>query len=130
MDKARMEHLNCTKAEIRLLTCEIMNFPEGVVNDYYYDYPNGQKRVRPLIGYADCSGLKRRLEGQINTLQDEIEQMENYLDTIQDTEMRSILRLRYRNGLTTDQIGKELGYEGSTIRKKLNGFWKDSHNSR
>jgi hypothetical protein len=126
MDKKQLEHLSATKAEIRLLTCEIMNFPEGLVTDYYYDYPNGEKRVRPLIGYADCSGLKRRLQGQIDTLNDEIEAIENYLATVEDTEMRAILRMKYRNDMTSEQIGKEMGYEGSTIRKKLNKYWREN----
>jgi DNA-directed RNA polymerase specialized sigma24 family protein len=129
MDKKQLEHLNCTKAEIRFLTAEIEHWPEGIVTDYYYDYPNGQKRVRPLIGYADCSGLKRLLDEKLKTLQTEIEQMEQYLDTIDDTEIRAILRLRYRNGLTLQQIGDELGYELSTVSKKITAFWKESNNS-
>lgn len=124
MDKAKLEHLNCTKAEIRLLTAEIQNWPEGIVVDFYYDYPNGHKRPRPLIGYADCSGLKRTLEIKLATLQAEIEQMERYLDTIEDTEIRAILRLRYRNGLSFEQIGNELGYDRSTVGKKLNEYWR------
>lgn len=126
MDKARLEHLNCTKAEIRFLTAEIENWPEGIVTDYYYDYPNGQKRVKPLMGYADCSGLKLLLDAKLQALQNEIEQMEQYLDTIEDTEIRSILRLRYRNGLTHEQIGNELGYERSVISRKINDFWRSN----
>ena len=129
MDKQQLEHLNCVKAEIRFLTKEIENWPEGIVTDYYFDYPNGQKRVRPLIGVADCSGLKLLLDAKLQALQSEIEQMEQYLDSIEDTEIRSILRLRYRNGLTLKQVGDELGYELSTVSKKIKAFWEQSNNS-
>lgn len=124
MDKKQLEHLNCTKAEIRFLTKEIEGWPEGIVTDYYYDYPNGQKRVRPLIGVADCAGIKRRLDQVLADLNREVQQMEDFLANIDDTELRAILRLKYRNGLTHEQIGQELGYEKSTITKKVNEYWK------
>ncbi len=119
MDKKQLESLKPIKAEIKSLTREIENWPEGIVSDFYYDYPNGQKRVRPLVGLADCSHLKRQLDEKLEQLQIEVSRMEDYLDTIEDGEMRAILRLRYRNGLTLTEIGNELGYDRSTIGKKL-----------
>lgn len=126
MDKKQLEHLNCTKAEIRFLTKEIEEWPEGIVTDYYYDYPNGQKRVRPLIGVADCIGIKRRLDEVLADLNREVQQMEDFLADIDDTELRAILRLKYRNGLTHEQIGNELGYERSVITRKINDFWRSN----
>lgn len=123
MDKARLEHLNCLKAEYNALLKEVQNWPEGIVTDFYYDYPNGHKRPRPLIGIADCSGLKRTLDDKLTTLQTEIEQVEQYLDTIEDTEIRAIFRLRYRNGLKISQIGQELGYDKSVISRRIKAYW-------
>ena len=127
MDRQQLEHLNCIKAEIKVLTKEVENYPQGIVTDYYYDYPNGEKRVRPLIGLADCRHIKKRLQAQLEALEAEINAIEDYLETLEDIEMRAILRLRYRCNMKLEQIGDELGYDRSTIGKKLSEFWKDSH---
>lgn len=124
MNKKQLESLKPIKVEIKSLTREIENWPEGIVSDYYFDYPNGQKRVRPLVGYADCSHLRRGLKAKLDELQRAVADMEEYLDTVEDEEVRAILRLKYRNGLTQEQIGNELGYDKSTISKKLKEFWR------
>ena len=129
MDKAKLEHLNCIKAEIKVLTKEVENFPQGIVSDYCYTYPNGQKRVTPIVGLADCRHIKKRLDLKLKALEEELEAIEDYLETLEDEEMRAILRLKYRNGMTNEQIGQELGFEKSTITKKLIEHWKDSPNS-
>ncbi len=119
-----MEQLRSIKAELKYRTIEIENWPQGLVVDFCYDYPNGKKRVRPLIGIADCSGLKNRLQERIAELERERNAVENYLASLPDQELRSILSLRYIYGLTHQQIGKEMGYEKSTITKKINGHWR------
>lgn len=123
MDEQRLDNLRALKAEIRYRTKEIENWPQGIVTDYYYDYPNGQKRVKPLLGVADCSGLKRKLQGKIEALEREINAIEDYLATIPDPEMRAILCMRYRYGLTHQQIGEEIGYERSVISRKIKQFF-------
>ncbi len=119
MNEARLENLRTLKAEIKYRTKEIENWPQGMVVDYYYDYPNGQKRVKPLIGNADCNYLKKRLEAKIEALEAEIQAVEDYIESIEDTETRTILTLRYRYGLNLEQIGKELNYERSAVGKKI-----------
>jgi len=124
MNKKQLESLKPIKVEIKSLTREIENWPEGIVSDFYYDYPNGQKRVRPLVGLADCSHLRRDLKAKLDELQQAVAEMEEYLDTVEDEEMRAILRLKYRNGLTLEQIGNELGYDKSAISRKLKAHWE------
>ncbi len=119
MDKHQLEHLNCIKAEIKVLTREVENFPQGIVSDYCYTYPNGQKRVTPIVGLADCRHIKKRLDLKLKALEEELEAIEDYLETVEDTEMRAILRLKYRNGMTHTQIGQELGYDQSVISKRI-----------
>ena len=124
MNEDRLKNLRALKAEIKYRTKEIENFPQGIVTDYYYDYINGKKRVKTLIGMSDCDYLKNRLQAKIEALEAEIQAVENYLDSIADKEMAAILCMRYRYGLKLEQIAEEVGYERSTIGKKINDHFK------
>jgi DNA-directed RNA polymerase specialized sigma24 family protein len=125
MNEQRLQNLRALKAEIKVRTKEIENWPQGIVTDYYYDYINAQKRVKPLIGLADCDHLKKRLQAKIEALEAEILAVENYLDSIEDKEMATILYMRYSRGMKQEDIGKELGYERSAIAKKITEFWRE-----
>jgi len=49
-----------------------------------------------------------------------------------DLEIKTILSMKYINGLTDEQIGNQLGFERSTISKKIEKFFVEnqlSHNS-
>ena len=52
-----------------------------------------------------------------------VAEMEAWIEEVPDPEMRTILRLYYRDGLSQREIAKELGYEDSTISHKLKRFW-------
>ena len=122
MELETLKGLSSLKAEIRSITREIENFPQGIVSDYAYSYPNGVKKVIPLVGYADCSHIRKRLQIKLDELQDRLEEMEDWLDTLEDCELAAIVRMKYRNGLTLEQIGDELGYDRSTVGKKVKQF--------
>jgi len=124
MNEQRLEQLRSIKAELKYRTIEIENWPQGLVVDFCYDYPNGKKRVRPLIGMGDCSGLKTQLQQRIDELERERIAVEKYLESLPDQELRSMLTLRYVYGLTHQQIGKEIGYERSVITRKIQHYFE------
>lgn len=76
--------------------------------------------------------LRRKLQLRLGELIDMVEEMNRYLDNIEDSEIRQILSLRYIKGFTWRQIALHMGREGdgSTERKKHDRFLKDSPNSR
>lgn len=53
------------------------------------------------------------------------------IEGIDDMEMRQIFQYKYIDEMTDAEIGKKLGYDRSTISKKIEKFFKDqlSHNS-
>lgn len=75
--------------------------------------------------------MRRKLQLRLGELIDLVEEMNKYLEGIQDSEMRQILSLRYINGLTWQQIAAHIGSagDGSTERKKHDRFLKVSRNS-
>lgn len=59
-------------------------------------------------------------------LEDEIE---SFIDSIDDITLRLIFRYRYLDGLTQEQIGRILHMDRSNVSKKIDAYFKDSHNS-
>lgn len=76
--------------------------------------------------------IRKRLQNRIEELSELVERLTNYIDSVEDSEMRQILVLRYIKGLKWYQIPEQLGVEGdgSTQRKKHDRFLSVSPNSR
>ena len=47
------------------------------------------------------------------------------IEEIEDIEIRQILQYKYIEKWTDAKIGKELGYDRSTITKKINNFFEN-----
>lgn len=128
MTKTELEQLRHLPAEIKAIQHDIDNLPMTV------DSVTGSRLVIPYDKHSiQIEGLdvkrelrlKARLQIRLDELQDQLEAMEDWLDTVGDSEMRVILRLKYRNGLTDGQIGAELGYCRSAIAMKIQRFLKN-----
>ena len=68
--------------------------------------------------------LDRLLDLRLRQLQQKIYEFEVFLGTVQDPELRLILRLRCVNNLKWEEIGEEIGYERTTVSKKFHAFFK------
>lgn len=129
MTRGELEGLRGLKNEIRLLERELRNLPEikDSVRGSMKEYPYIQ-RVIPIQGVDTQRGsaIRQRLTHKQRLLQDMVCEMEEWLDNVKEPDMRSILRLKYRNGLTYYQIGKELGYSEKTVRRRIQKFWAEN----
>lgn len=100
-------------------------FPKEPVCDLYKDYRTGYPHTKPMTGYGDSDyvDIRQRLYEKHRQIQKEIAFLESWLDSVEDSEIRDILRLLYINGLTQEQIAAELGYTRSGIATKVKRFW-------
>lgn len=125
MTKDDLEQIKGLKSEIKAIQDDLHNLPitKDSVTGSMVDFPYIQRTV-VISGLDEDKGkkLRKRLEKKLDELQDMLLEMENWLDTIPDSEIRAILRLKYRNGMTNKQIGDELGYDQSSISKKINNL--------
>ncbi len=132
MKKSRLKKLRALIREAEHLQSEYNDalcFPKEQVVDSYKDYSTGFPHTKSISGYGDSAyvDVRQRLYEKQRQIQDEIAFLENWLDSIDDPEMRDILRLQYVNGLTQEEIAAELGYARETVSRKLKAFWKSSH---
>lgn len=124
MTKERLKKLKALVKEAEHLEERIRNLPfrfGDYVGDSAKDYRMGFPRTITIQGYSTqkYDRLKRRLQDKLRKIQNEIAEMEEWLASVEDPELRNILRLQYISGLTQEQIAEELGYSTRTIQRRL-----------
>lgn len=95
--------------------------------------PNGNGVSDKIASYAtEIADLKSLLDLNLKKCFYELNRLDRFISSVNDSEMRIILTLRYSQGLSWQQIAQNMGVlgDGSTERKKHNRFLKLSRNSR
>lgn len=133
MTKAEMEQIKTIPSEIDAIKDTLNNPKMEYVNVYYKDYRTGKgipkSRSEYDYDHKEWNKLKKKLRRKIEILGRLVVKAEKFIETIDDAEMRTILRQYYINGRTQEAIGKQLGYDDSTISKKLDAFWRELSNN-
>lgn len=137
MTRTEMEQLKRIPDEIKAIEESLKNPRMEYVNVYYKDYRTGKgipkSRSEYDYDHQEWYKLRKKLRRKIEKLSSLMVQAELFITSIEDSEIRTILRMYYINGQTQDQIALQLNCERSTVSKKLDRFWTEqyklSHNS-
>lgn len=71
------------------------------------------------------SRLQRKFNRRVEELIDLVEEINDYIGEIKDSEIRQIITLKYINNLTWEQVALSLGYADESVpRKKISIFLK------
>ena len=90
------------------------------------DMPRGTGKNTDLTGYvSDIMELEDMLNYALRMLQRERRKFEEFLETIDDSEMRLILRLRCINNMGWSDIGEELNMDRRTASRKFYKFFRE-----
>lgn len=95
--------------------------------------PSGRGISDKICNYsAQIADLRGLLDLNLKKCFYELNRLNRYIQSVEDSEMRTILILRYSQGLSWQQIAQNMEVlgGGSTERKKHNRFLKLSRNSR
>ena len=122
-------------AKIRKLKKEIMGLRYSIDNakpelqaDFYKDYRTGKGIPKSVVGFVfderDIHAREQKIKLRLKQLESVIKNAEEEIDSVDDPELRSILRLYYIEGETQENIGKILHIERSSVSKKLKKFQK------
>ena len=68
--------------------------------------------------------LREKLQRKCEEIIAETERIEEYIENIEDAEIRLIARKRFIENKTFQVIGDEIYTDGSTVRKKLKRFFE------
>ena len=127
MTKERLEQFNYIKValdhiskDIKKLEGDFQKCRGALVADSakgsMVEYPYIEVRY-PIVGVDSSSAdrIYKRLTKKRQQLQYELAELEDWLAGIDDVLIYDIFRLRYKNGMTFEQIGVELGYSRGRI---------------
>jgi DNA-directed RNA polymerase specialized sigma subunit len=125
----RLDQLRHLETEIEILKEQIEKAETAVVTDVVEGSDDSfpyEKRKFVIYGIEDrkTERLRRRLTRKIEELTAARGAMLEFIEAVEDSEMRQILILRYIDGLTWRQVARKMGRagDGSTERKKHDRF--------
>ena len=113
--------------EQRLLTLKFN--PNEELADTVKDYRTGFPKTIIIRGYGDNNWQKlhSKWAEKLAITAKRVQDMEAFLDSIKDAEIRQILRLRYIDGLSQEEVGRRMGYSRPAIQKKEERFWEEQY---
>ena len=135
MTREQAEQIYYIKKEINIIESEIRELERGrtyLSGVMYSDMPKSAGQTDSMAEsdkYLDqektlMEMLKYNKEQLLRSLID----MNRFLITIDDSELRTILRLYCVEGCTWREIGQELHMHLSTASKKYYNFWENAEN--
>jgi hypothetical protein len=101
----------------------------AIVKGSHYSFPYTERSFR-LSGadekeYArKVKRLRMKLKHRIDELIKKVEEAQEYIESIKDSDTRLILQLRFINGLTWEQLEAETGIPMTTAKRKYRR-WRD-----
>ncbi len=88
--------------------------PIKVVGKPTRQYAEQQKKLAALI---------TRYNTNADILAAKLEEVEHYLEAVEDARLRTILRLRYVDGYTFTDVGMRIGISGDGVRKIIDRYF-------
>ena len=131
MTKQRLEEYKSNKAEIVELQYKLAHIGEGdslIGNDVIMDYRDGYPKPQSVVGYdyGKEERLRQIYEKRIKKISEECEDVELWIEGIQDGVTRRIFRMYYVDGMAQKQIGRVVHLDKSRISRKIDDFLKNA----
>ena len=118
------------KKEIKKLENKIIEFGDGLGSTKYSDSIKSTKKMKSLQEKR-LELVDQFIECRLSALEKYLE-IERYIETVPDSEIRLIMRLRFLDLMDWSSIGEEINCDRTTVAKKLRNYLKEqkvSHNS-
>lgn len=127
MTKEQLEQYTSIKEEIKELEAELdkrKSPVSDIVTGSMEDYPYTQHSVTIRGLSSDTYSLDLKLTYKKNQLERQRSEIENFLDSVQDSKIRRIIRLKYIEGKTWPQIARKTDkhISGDSVRKIVERF--------
>lgn len=90
------------------------------------DMPRGGKGEEQNLEYVnDIMMIEDLISYSLRKLQYQRKKVEEFLDTVEDAELRLIMRLRAVNNMCWEDIGEEIGKDRRTVSKKFYNYFRN-----
>lgn len=130
MTREHLESYKSKKAEIRELDAKIQNIYKGdsfIGNSTVLDYRTGYPVPQSVVGVEQgrLRSTLRRYQKRIELLKQECEDIENWIEDIEDSLTRRIFRMYFVDGLSQEYIAKSTNYSRGRVSQIISNFLKD-----
>ena len=135
MTREQLEEYRSKKEEIAELEYKLQHLGAGdsmVGNDVIFDYRSGYPVPQSVVGvdWQKYDNTKARYQNRLDELQRECDEVEEFVESIEDSLIRRMFRLYYIDGMTQDKVAKKLHMHRSGVSKKISDFLQLSHKSQ
>ena len=130
MTREQLEQYKSKKDEIKELKYKLEHLGEGdsaignsIINDYRKGYPQPQAVIG--VDWKKIDNAVKRYEHRIDRLNAECGEIEEFVESIEDSMTRRIFRMYYIDGISQRDIAKAVGYSRGRVSQKISNFFKD-----
>lgn len=134
MTKEMLDDYRSKKEEIKELVYQLEHLGEGdamIGNDVILDYRSGYPVPQSVVG-VDWEKVDRkveRIENKIERLHRECQEVEDFIDNIQESLTRRIFRMCYLEGKSQKEVGRIIHMDKSNISRKIDKYLKIATNA-
>jgi len=132
MTEEELKQLYWLKKEIKQIDNELQKLENMSLTKSHIltGLPFGNDKSDIVANYScDIVDLETKLKEKKQKCIDNVAKVEDFIDNIEDSQIRQIFRFRHINGLSWDDIASEMNMHRTTVSKKYYGFMKISHKS-
>jgi predicted XRE-type DNA-binding protein len=135
VEKEMLESYRSKRDEILELKDKLKHLGEDdrlIGNDVVMDYRQGFPKPQSVVGYdyEKERRMRESWEKKIVKLGTECQEVEEFIEDIQDSLTRRIFRMHYIDGMTQKQIGKAVHMDRSRVSRKIDDFIKNAHKAQ
>ena len=115
------------KKEVKSIEDKLIEFGDGV-SATSYEEKIGSSGVPSSIQEKRAILIEKLINARLTALEEYIK-IETYINKVEDSEIRSIMILRFQELKNWEQIGYELHMDRTTAMRRLRKFLKDAQNT-
>lgn len=129
MTREELEEYRSKKEEIAELEYKLKHIgdnDEMVGNDVIMDYRSGFPVPHSVVGvdWKKYDNAKARYTNRLARLREECDEIEEYVERIEDSITRRIFRMYYIDGASQENVAKAVHMSQSLVSKKISDFLK------
>lgn len=113
------------KKEVRKIENQLLEFGDGV-SATSFEEKIGSSGVAKSLQEKRMEIIEKLINARLDAIEEYLK-IENYIDKVEEVEIKTIMRLRFQELKNWDEIGEELHMDRTTVSKKVRKYI--SHNS-
>lgn len=135
MTRESLESYRSKKAEIAELHNTLLHLGAGDTmfgNDTILDYRSGYPVPNAVVGvdWDKVFRIESRYKKKLSVLEEECQEVEDFVESISDSLTRRIFRMYYVEGLSQQEIARNVHMDRSRISRKIDEFIKNAHKAQ